>query len=81
MAEGGLGLGSLKALNMALTLKWWWRFKVDGTGLCSKILKGIHNLHNKAANYMFKKTLTGVWKNVTPQNQEWRKCSGAEDFM
>ncbi|XP_023744085.1 uncharacterized protein LOC111892246 [Lactuca sativa] len=30
---GGLGLGSLKALNLALILKWWWRLKVDGTSL------------------------------------------------
>ena len=31
--QGGLGIGSLKALNMALLAKWWWKIKIDNCSL------------------------------------------------
>nr|KAJ0188467.1 hypothetical protein LSAT_V11C900489130 [Lactuca sativa] len=34
---GGLGMGSLRALNLSLITKWIWRLKVDNSGLWSKI--------------------------------------------
>nr|KAJ0215457.1 hypothetical protein LSAT_V11C300123840 [Lactuca sativa] len=36
---GGLGLGSLKVLNLSLITKWIWRLKVDSSGLWSKVIK------------------------------------------
>lgn len=27
LTTGGLGIGSIKAKNIALLAKWWWRFK------------------------------------------------------
>nr|KAJ0216241.1 hypothetical protein LSAT_V11C300125010 [Lactuca sativa] len=61
---GGLGLGSLKALNLSLITKWIWRLKVDSSGLWSKVIKGIHNLYNKPAQYISKKTLPGIWNRI-----------------
>nr|KAJ0226270.1 hypothetical protein LSAT_V11C100034450 [Lactuca sativa] len=46
----GLGLGSLKALNLSLIVKWLWRLKTDGSTLWSMVIKGIHNLYNKPAD-------------------------------
>lgn len=51
----GLGLGSLKALNLSLIVKWLWRLKTDGSSLWSKVIKGIHNLYNKPADHISKK--------------------------
>ena len=39
---GGLGIGSLKALNVALISKWWWRLKMDSNSLWCRV---IHSLH------------------------------------
>lgn len=54
----GLGLGSLKALNLSLIVKWLWRLKTDGPSLWSKVIKGIHNLYNKPADHISKKNPT-----------------------
>ncbi|KAL6554936.1 hypothetical protein OROGR_006194 [Orobanche gracilis] len=41
---GGLGLGSIKTLNMALLIKWWWKFFKESDALWVDVLKGIHGL-------------------------------------
>ena len=40
--QGGLGLGSLKALNTALLAKWWWKIKIDNSSLWVAVIKAIH---------------------------------------
>ncbi|KAI3517218.1 hypothetical protein L1887_16430 [Cichorium endivia] len=67
--KGGLGLGSLKALNIALITKWWWRLRSEKTALWSRVIKGIHNLTNKPAEYLAKKSIPGVWSNVARVNR------------
>nr|KAJ0203968.1 hypothetical protein LSAT_V11C500292530 [Lactuca sativa] len=69
----GLGLGSLKALNLSLIVKWLWRLKTDGSSLWSKVIKGIHNLYNKPADHISKKTLPGVWNNIAGVRGELEK--------
>lgn len=39
---GGLGIGSLKATNLALLSKWWWRFKTEKEALWRKTIAAIH---------------------------------------
>ena len=46
----GLGLGSLKAFNISMIVKWWWALKTNKTALWSRVITGIHNLKNKPAN-------------------------------
>nr|KAJ0197364.1 hypothetical protein LSAT_V11C700352090 [Lactuca sativa] len=70
---GGLGMGSLRALNLSLITKWIWRLKVDNSGLWSKVIKGIHNLHGKPAQLICKKTLPGVWSRVAGVQDELKK--------
>lgn len=62
---GALGLDSLKALNLSLIVKWWWRLRVENTILWNRVIEAIHNLHRKPSEYMSKKTITRVWNNVS----------------
>ncbi|GJX77884.1 F-box domain containing protein [Tanacetum coccineum] len=39
---GGLDIGSLKACNLALLGKWWWRFRVEEDRLWVKLIKSIY---------------------------------------
>ncbi|GJR97831.1 RNA-directed DNA polymerase, eukaryota, reverse transcriptase zinc-binding domain protein [Tanacetum coccineum] len=39
---GGLNIGSLKASNLGLLGKWWWRFKVEGNSLWARVIKSIY---------------------------------------
>lgn len=41
---GGLGLGSIKAMNLALLTKWKWKFFTERDLLWVKIINGLHNL-------------------------------------
>nr|GEW96461.1 putative RNA-directed DNA polymerase, eukaryota, reverse transcriptase zinc-binding domain protein [Tanacetum cinerariifolium] len=38
----GLNIGSLRAKNLALLGKWWWRFRKEDDGLWVKVIKSIH---------------------------------------
>lgn len=40
---GGLGVGYLKMMNLALLAKWWWRWKTEKDHLWSKCVKSIHH--------------------------------------
>nr|KAJ0196777.1 hypothetical protein LSAT_V11C700381330 [Lactuca sativa] len=60
-SEGGLGVGSIRALNVGLLIKWWWRLKKEEQGLWSKVIHGIHNLDKKPFGYLSSKKRSGVW--------------------
>nr|KAJ0187637.1 hypothetical protein LSAT_V11C900478780 [Lactuca sativa] len=55
---GGLGVGSISALNIALLVKWWWRLKSESSSLWARAIIGLHNLKNKPADYLVKKKIT-----------------------
>nr|KAJ0226647.1 hypothetical protein LSAT_V11C100002300 [Lactuca sativa] len=38
-SKGGLGVGSICALNMSLIVKWWWRLKDKDESLWGKVIK------------------------------------------
>ena len=44
---GGLDIGSIKALNLALLAKWWWRFKNEDGALWKKVITTIHRNYGK----------------------------------
>ena len=67
---GRLGLGSLKAINLSLITKWIWRLKVDSSGLWCTIIKGIHNLYNKPAHHISKKSIPGIWNRIAGVQDE-----------
>lgn len=67
---GGLGVGSLKAFNRALLIKWWWRFRTEKSLLWIRVIQGIHNLYRKPANRLAKNTITGTWYNIASMETE-----------
>ncbi|GKE85984.1 hypothetical protein Tco_1559726 [Tanacetum coccineum] len=42
--RGGLGIGSLRAKNLSLLCKWWWRMKTDDGSLWCRVIKAIHGV-------------------------------------
>ena len=40
--NGRLGLGSLRAQNLALLAKWWWRFKTEKEALWKRVVVALH---------------------------------------
>ncbi|GJZ75241.1 hypothetical protein Tco_0639706 [Tanacetum coccineum] len=42
MDRGGLGIGSLASLNLALLQKWRWRFYNEKEALWCRVIKAIH---------------------------------------
>ncbi|KAL7604491.1 hypothetical protein Lser_V15G17384 [Lactuca serriola] len=65
IADGGLGLNTLKAQNMALLIKWWWRLMNDHDSLWKEVIMCIHNLHNKPPSYIANNSFNGVWCNIS----------------
>nr|KAJ0194327.1 hypothetical protein LSAT_V11C800406660 [Lactuca sativa] len=63
-SNGGIGVGSIKALNIGLLVKWWWRLKNDSHSLWARVISGIHNLWNKPGAYLSNQSCVGVWNNI-----------------
>nr|KAJ0216654.1 hypothetical protein LSAT_V11C300153720 [Lactuca sativa] len=70
---GGLGLGSLRALNLSLIAKWWWRLRVNQGKLWSQVIQGIHKIKAKEESCLANRSSTGVWKNIASIDTELRK--------
>ncbi|GJV79565.1 reverse transcriptase domain, reverse transcriptase zinc-binding domain protein [Tanacetum coccineum] len=43
-ANGGLGIESLQASNLAMLTKWWWRFRTESNSLWKAIINSIHGV-------------------------------------
>nr|KAJ0222973.1 hypothetical protein LSAT_V11C200055230 [Lactuca sativa] len=61
---GGLGVGSLKAQNISLLTKWWWRVRNERDQLWSEAIISLHDLKKKPATCIARKTLAGAWCNI-----------------
>lgn len=61
---GGLGVGSLKALNIGLMIKWWWRLRNEPDLLWCKVITAIHGLNRKPSHVLANKAIPGVWNNM-----------------
>lgn len=61
---GGLGLGSLRDMNMAMLAKWWWRFKCESSSLWRRVVWAIHH-NSRAWNFVPAKiSIAGPWKQI-----------------
>ena len=70
--KGGLGVGSIYALNIGLIVKWWWRLKISPSSLWCRIITGIHRLEGKPAHHLADVCITGVWKNIAKADSDIR---------
>ena len=66
LENGGLGIGSLKAQNLALLAKWWWRFKVENGVLWKRVITSIHGPSGKLGEG----TSKGIWGNIAKVNKD-----------
>lgn len=61
--KGGLGLGSLRALNLSLLVKWWWRYKVENDSLWRKVIQGLHKIDIRTG--LANRRIKGTWLRTT----------------
>lgn len=62
--KGGLDVGSLKAYNIALCCKWWWRLKKEPNSLWAKVIRDIHRLDNKPDDFLASRSRSRVWCSI-----------------
>ena len=55
---GGLGIGSLRAANLAMLAKWWWRNRTEPKAIWRKV---VHNCGEMG----IRRDYRGVWHNIT----------------
>lgn len=68
--NGGIGVGSLRSLNIALLVKWWWRLRSESSAIWSRTVIGIHNLHRNPPEKLSNRSIVGVWNNIAGADKE-----------
>ncbi|HEX9600376.1 MAG TPA: hypothetical protein VF985_02690 [Mariniflexile sp.] len=68
--QGGLGIGSLKALNMALLAKWWWKIKIDNCSLWAATIKSIHGFFRRSPRDTLLSKKGGSWGSIISINRQ-----------
>ncbi|KAJ0495115.1 putative RNA-directed DNA polymerase [Helianthus annuus] len=61
---GGLGLTPLRDANIALLMKWWWRFKIENNALWKKVVVSIHNSNRSWPILPYSKSVPGTWSTI-----------------
>ncbi|GKC35358.1 hypothetical protein Tco_1047742, partial [Tanacetum coccineum] len=61
---GGLGVGSIKAKNMSLLGKWWWRFRCEKHVLWCKVIVAIHGADGGLSTWMGACLKRNVWDGI-----------------
>ncbi|KAD2805669.1 hypothetical protein E3N88_39046 [Mikania micrantha] len=62
--QGGLGIGSLRDINVCLLAKWWWCFKAEPNSLWRRVIHEIHNKTTVGDIIPSKPITTGTWNNI-----------------
>ena len=68
--KGGLGVGCLRVINIALMAKWVWRLKNESTCLWSKCVKAWHNIKEVDGRRLAKASLKGLWWGIANINKD-----------
>lgn len=61
---GGLGLGSLRAFNITLIIKWKWKLNVDNNAMWANVILAIHKSNRSWKLLPLKAEIGGVGKNM-----------------
>ena len=68
--NGGLGIGSLKAANLALLSRWWWRIRSDKSALWNSMITNIHGYLGGTNPRDYVSTNAGCWKSIVKASIE-----------
>ncbi|KAF5761553.1 putative RNA-directed DNA polymerase [Helianthus annuus] len=69
---GGLGVGGLDVMNLALLLKWWWRWKSEEGALWVQSVSAIHKKRSGSSDILANKTASGPWANIAKIDKDLR---------
>ncbi|GJT68087.1 putative RNA-directed DNA polymerase [Tanacetum coccineum] len=72
--RGGLGIGSIKAKNISLLGKWWWRFLSERDALWRKVIAAIHGVDGGFFEGVGAGLKKDVWKSIL-------SCGAANDDL
>ncbi|KAJ9557765.1 hypothetical protein OSB04_012379, partial [Centaurea solstitialis] len=79
---GGLGIGSLKSANIALLIKWIWRFKNNDNALWTNVIKATHGLSGGDPNVLAKTRYACTWLNIVKAGSALSSLNlNIEDFF
>lgn len=71
----GLDIGSLRASNLALLFKWWWRFLTEENSLWKNIICAIHGRNGKILFSNNKMAGSSVWVNTLNAAWDIERCN------
>ncbi|GJR75014.1 putative RNA-directed DNA polymerase [Tanacetum coccineum] len=80
---GGLNVGSLKASNLGLLGKWWWRFREDGEALWVRVIKSLYGesggLYETCERVRVR--ILGTWGNIVRVGREIDRTGVVFSFL
>nr|KAJ0205833.1 hypothetical protein LSAT_V11C500258750 [Lactuca sativa] len=59
--SGGLGIGSLKAQNIAMLGKWWWRYRVNPNSAWTEVIKSLYRADGGFTRPTVARRKSGCW--------------------
>ncbi|KAJ9544401.1 hypothetical protein OSB04_024108 [Centaurea solstitialis] len=75
--KGGLGIGSIRAHNLALLTKWWWRFKTEKEAMWCKVITSLHGEDGNLGGDPRVNANKGVWGAIVAVEKTINSCPEA----
>lgn len=87
--KGGLGIGNLKLKNVALLVKWLWRFPLEQDALWARVIRSKYGLQPNGwdSNLLTRGSFRNPWKFISPglnyflQNVKLQVGNGTKIFF
>nr|KAJ0217947.1 hypothetical protein LSAT_V11C300155900 [Lactuca sativa] len=79
---GGMGIGLIQSLNLALLTKWLWQLKNEPRSFWVSIITGIHKLTGESNRLRARNPWSSVWNNIVKSINKLEKINiSLEDVM
>lgn len=72
---GGLGIRSIRSLNLVLLTKWMWRLKNEPNSLWVLIINGLHKMVGENNQFCSKYLWSSEWKNIVKNRKMLEKIN------
>ncbi|KAJ9556808.1 hypothetical protein OSB04_011422 [Centaurea solstitialis] len=73
--KGGIGIGSLRAQNISLLAKWWWRFKTEGNSTWKAVIVSIHGDSGQLGEEKMNLRWKGTWGKIATLQCDLNSCN------